>query len=95
MASSRVVLNHFAVRAFLLSPPVTARLVEAANQVKAAAESAGVEVQRGAEREPMPYRVQVDPSSSRARVYVIADHPAGLAAEAKYGTLTSALDAAG
>lgn len=93
MSSSRVVLNHAAIGRLLKSSEVEAVLMAKAERVKAAAEAEDVEVQRGNEREPMPYEIRSAPSSTRARVYVVAAHPAGLAAEAKYGTLTKALDA--
>lgn len=94
MAAARLTLNHAAVGQLLKSARVEGALKSVAERVKANAEQAGVLVQRGSEREPMPYSVLSSPSSTRARVYVVAAHPAGIAAEAKYGTLSKALDGA-
>lgn len=94
MSTTRVVLNHAAIGELLKSHEVEAVLMAKAEAVKSAAESLNVQVNRGVDRGPMPYEIVSDPSESRARVYVVAAHPAGLAAEAKYGALTSSIDAA-
>lgn len=63
-------------------------------RVLAAAEAAGVLVERGADRHPMPYEMRVHDGPTRITVQVAAAHYAGLNAEAKYHTLTRAMDAA-
>lgn len=90
---AQVKLDHTALGEILKSTNVELELLKHAEQAKAAAEAAGVTVERGTNR-PMPYQVRSDPARDRARVFVIASHPAGLAAEAKHGTLRRALDSA-
>jgi hypothetical protein len=67
-------------------------IVEAeAENVRQRVEARGVEVERGAQRQPIPVEVEVAVIGDRVNAIVVLAHPAGLAAEAKYGLLAGSL----
>lgn len=92
---AKIVINPAGVRELLNSDGVAADLMARAERVKAAADSAGIQVQwPGEPRIPLPYSTQIHHGPTRVVARVAAAHPGGLRAEAKYHMLTAALDAA-
>lgn len=87
--------GHAKLGEILKSGAVLADLYERASRVAEAAEARDVQVQWPRQpRIPMPYLLDASIGESRARARVVAAHPSGLAAEAKFHTLTAAMDAA-
>lgn len=83
--------NVHSIAALLKLPAVGATCTDIAEAGKTRAEAKGVMVNRGADREPMPYDVVSGIVGDRQGAILIAAHPAGLAAEAKYGTLAGSV----
>ncbi len=94
--TTKIVMDHAGVGAAALnSEEVRLELEARAERARDAAAAAGVEVQwAGEDRHPMPYTVTTGTGPTRVHARVTADHPAGLAAEAKFHTLAAAIDAA-
>jgi hypothetical protein len=96
MGSVRIELNGAGIRSLLGSAEVQEMLERKAEAVADAARARDITVgpvDGGSDDIPLPVTV-VPRKGSRARVLVAVDHPAAIAAEAKYRVLGSALNAA-
>ena len=91
MGRVRFVLNRAGIDELLVSEGMHTLIAAEVEGVRARAEAHGVLVERGGERHPMPYETDVRVIGDRVSGIVVAAHPAGLAAEAKYGTLVASL----
>jgi len=89
----RVKLNQSGMRELLRSEDVQTMLGGKAQAVAARVEAAGIRVE-GKPGVPLPVTVAAGLGEGRARAAVILDHPAGIAAEAKYAILAASIDAA-
>ncbi len=90
-----VQLNYEGIREIMKSPEMFAYLEAAGGKVKEAVEASHVLVRRGKDRVPVEVNLTVTRDHDRCRAYIAIRDPAGLAIEAKYQTLTRAIDAAG
>jgi hypothetical protein len=82
------------LRELLTSREVAEDLDRRGQAVAAAARHQGVTVEGEPGKVPLPIVVHTETTGSRARTTVVADHPSGLAVEAKHRLLGGALDAA-
>ncbi|MFF1820393.1 hypothetical protein ACFVWG_24015 [Kribbella sp. NPDC058245] len=92
--SIRIELNRAGVGELLKSEAVQQMLNRKAEAVAAAARSRAPMVDGDPGKIPLPIETRADPTPTRARAIVEADHPAALAIEAKHRLLGGALDAA-
>lgn len=93
--SVTIELDRGGVGDLLASAEVQDMLNDKAEQVANAARGRGVMVGgETAEDVPLPIVVVPAGNTKRARTLVVADHPAGLAVEAKHRLLAGSLDAA-
>lgn len=97
MTSIRIDLDRGGISDLLASSGVQSDLAARAANVAQVASSRGIRVEDvtgGAGEVALPINVVDASNSKRARLLVVADHPAGLAVEAKHRLLVSSLDAA-
>lgn len=90
----QIELNRSGILALLGSSEVQAMLTRKAGAVAEAARRRGVKVDGMPGEVPLPIEVVPAGNAKRARALVVADHPAGLAAESKHRVLVGSLDAA-
>lgn len=94
VASVRIEINRSGIKDLLKDAETQRMLDDKAAKVEQAAQSRAPLVSGESGQIPLPVAARSAPESSRARVIVSADHPAGIAVEAKYRLLVSSLDAA-
>lgn len=97
MTSVRIDLDKSGISDLLASSGVQSDLAARAARIAQVASSRGIRVgdtTGGAGEIALPINVVDASNSTRARVLIVADHPAGLAVEAKHRLLVSSLDAA-
>jgi hypothetical protein len=95
VARVTIELNGDGIRDLLKSDGVQQMLVDRAEQVAEHARGRGVRVEGEPGDEPLPIRVEAGTRGrTRARAFVIVDHDAALAVEAKHRLLVGSLDAA-
>jgi hypothetical protein len=95
--ASRVRLNSKGVAAILRSAPVAAAVKAAAEQVAQNVREQGIkvgDVDGGPHEADLPVKVSMT-TTDRAHASVTITHPAGLAVQAKHGSLTKAAAQAG
>lgn len=87
-----VTLASSGIKTLLTSTAVRGMLLDLAVDVAAAAAARAIMVDDG--QEALPIKTVDASDSTRARVLIVAEHAAALAAESKYRVLGGALDAA-
>lgn len=91
---TRIAVNGQGLHELLTSREVQAMLDAKAQQVKQAADQAGLAVSGFPGDGPLPVNVSSNPEPHRARSLVSIDHPSGLDVESKHRLLVGSLDAA-
>lgn len=92
-----ITLDPAGIKAILRSAAIKEMVLEAAEKIAHGVEEQGIQVgafRGGQGRIPLPVEVR-DETTDRATAAVVLAHPAGIAAQAKYGALTRAASAAG
>lgn len=94
---TNVRLDRTGLAAIAKSPEMKRLVAEAAQKIADNVNEQGIEVgafKGGSGRIPLPVQVKAE-TTDRAAASVILAHPAGIAAQAKYGALTRAASAVG